>query len=206
MDALSKNVRHLRALHRISTNELARRAGIGRATLVSIEAGRANPTLETINALADVLGTNAADLLRERKQAAIALTRRDDIEDDASPLRLRFFRRFHQVPCVLDLASFEMAPDDGFRQDSGLRGALVHMIVHHGELTLRTEDDGWTVQTGDYFCYRADAPAELSSGPDGCAGSLILHYAAETAPDLPLADLGLRRFSWTNDTSSNRAD
>lgn len=39
----------------MSAAELARRAGLSKATLSGLEAGRANPTIETLDALARVL-------------------------------------------------------------------------------------------------------------------------------------------------------
>ncbi|MFE9428150.1 helix-turn-helix domain-containing protein [Kitasatospora sp. NPDC006697] len=44
-------LRELRAARGLSLSELARRAGIGKGTLSELEAGRRNPTLETLYAL-----------------------------------------------------------------------------------------------------------------------------------------------------------
>ena len=60
---LGRNVRRARTARGIPASELARRAELARATLTEIEAGRANPTLETLETLAAELGTTASDLL-----------------------------------------------------------------------------------------------------------------------------------------------
>ncbi|MEJ5913966.1 XRE family transcriptional regulator [Pseudokineococcus sp. 1T1Z-3] len=49
-------LRQLRARGGLSLSELARRSGVGKATLSELEAGRRNPTLETLFALTTALG------------------------------------------------------------------------------------------------------------------------------------------------------
>ncbi|WP_037494169.1 helix-turn-helix domain-containing protein [Solirubrobacter soli] len=54
--AVAENVRSLRLARGLSLNELAAASKTGKATLSRIEAGDANPTVETLYALADALG------------------------------------------------------------------------------------------------------------------------------------------------------
>lgn len=56
-------IRSLRAERGLSLSELARRAGIGKATLSGLEAGRRNPTAETLYAIAGQLDLPLAALL-----------------------------------------------------------------------------------------------------------------------------------------------
>lgn len=52
---LSKNIKKLRKQHKISQEILAQKAGITYSTLIKIESGaNKNPTLETLNKIADV--------------------------------------------------------------------------------------------------------------------------------------------------------
>lgn len=62
---LARRLRHLRTQQQISLHQLARRSGVSTATLSGLEAGRGNPTLATLLALAPALGVSVADLLRE---------------------------------------------------------------------------------------------------------------------------------------------
>lgn len=48
----------------LTAEELATRAGITRATVVKIESGNGNPTMETIGALSRVFQTAASELIR----------------------------------------------------------------------------------------------------------------------------------------------
>lgn len=49
----------------MSQVEIAARAGIGRSTLVNIEAGRRNPVLSTIFRIADALEVDISDLFEK---------------------------------------------------------------------------------------------------------------------------------------------
>lgn len=61
--ALAVNLRRLRRERALSSAELARRAGISRATLTLLEAGGGNPTLDTLYGLANALDAALADLI-----------------------------------------------------------------------------------------------------------------------------------------------
>ena len=59
-----QNLQRIRHEKGLSQEELARAAGCARAYLSGAEAGRRNATIETIEALAKVLGVNAHELIR----------------------------------------------------------------------------------------------------------------------------------------------
>lgn len=58
-------IRKLRERKGVSLRELARRSGLGVATLSRIESGKANPRLNTLLQLADVLGVFVGDLFQK---------------------------------------------------------------------------------------------------------------------------------------------
>src|SRR4051812_50194804 len=62
-DALARNLRRLRVARRWSLGDLAAATGTGKATLSAIENSRANPTVETLAALAGALEVDVAALL-----------------------------------------------------------------------------------------------------------------------------------------------
>jgi transcriptional regulator with XRE-family HTH domain len=59
------NLRRLRRARELSVVELARRAGVSRATLTQLEAGAGNPTLETLYGLATALDAALTELISE---------------------------------------------------------------------------------------------------------------------------------------------
>jgi transcriptional regulator with XRE-family HTH domain len=64
-DLVARNVRRFRPERGYSLSELARRAGLAKQTLSSIEAGQANPTVLTLTEIATALGIPVAYLLTE---------------------------------------------------------------------------------------------------------------------------------------------
>jgi transcriptional regulator with XRE-family HTH domain len=60
---MGKTLRRLRQSKKLSQAELARRADLTREYVNKIEAGRYDPPLSTINALAKALGVKAGRLL-----------------------------------------------------------------------------------------------------------------------------------------------
>lgn len=62
---LAARVEELRKDQGLDVTTLASRAGVGRGTVLRIEAGQVSPTLETILAIAHALGISGAALLRD---------------------------------------------------------------------------------------------------------------------------------------------
>ena len=54
----------------ISVSELARRAGVSKATVSQLESGAGNPSVETLWAIGDALGVPFSTLVDDRTQAA----------------------------------------------------------------------------------------------------------------------------------------
>jgi transcriptional regulator with XRE-family HTH domain len=65
-DVFADNLRRLRSERGISQEELARSAEISRAYISTLEHGRKAPTIETLEALANVLDVEAAALIARR--------------------------------------------------------------------------------------------------------------------------------------------
>ena len=62
---VGRRIRELRGDRGLSLSALARAAGVGKATLSELEAGRRNPTLDTLYALAAPLGVGLAALIAD---------------------------------------------------------------------------------------------------------------------------------------------
>jgi len=61
---LGANVRRVRQRAGLTQADLAQRAGLAQPAISLIEAGQANPTVQTLQQLADALGCPLADLLK----------------------------------------------------------------------------------------------------------------------------------------------
>jgi XRE family transcriptional regulator, regulator of sulfur utilization len=65
-EMLARNMRVLRAARRLSQEKLALAAGISQAQVSAIERGKGNPTIASLQRIADVLGVEMAALFAGR--------------------------------------------------------------------------------------------------------------------------------------------
>jgi DNA-binding XRE family transcriptional regulator len=65
-DALARNVRTLRAAHRLSQHALADDAGLTPAVVSAIETRKGNPTMVSLERIARALGVDMAALFADR--------------------------------------------------------------------------------------------------------------------------------------------
>lgn len=72
---VARNVECYRLQRKMSASQVARLAGVSKATLLSIELGRANPTLETLQRLGDALNVPVAELIAESAEAVVDVRR-----------------------------------------------------------------------------------------------------------------------------------
>ncbi len=72
---IAANLRALRERRNMSVVTLAERSGVGRATLTNLEAGRGNPTIDTLYALADALDAALGDLIDEPRRGPVEVVR-----------------------------------------------------------------------------------------------------------------------------------
>ena len=66
-DSLKKlgiNLKKLRLKKKMSQGDISRKLGLDRAYISSIENGRMNPTLSTLEKLADAIGVNSSELIK----------------------------------------------------------------------------------------------------------------------------------------------
>src|SRR4051812_29774372 len=83
---LARNLRRLRVARRWSLSELAAASDMGKATLSAIENARANPTVDTLAALAKALQVEITTLLEATPADEVSLVRAGEGEADADGL------------------------------------------------------------------------------------------------------------------------
>src|SRR5689334_18666451 len=118
-ERLAANVRRLRIARHLSLSELARATGIGKATLSSIENGRANPTVGTLAAIAEALRVPVAELLEEPELGEIRVVRARPVQGPERPIS----------EGVRELV---LAPNQRHEAAAGARGAREELFVAQG--------------------------------------------------------------------------
>jgi transcriptional regulator with XRE-family HTH domain len=162
-DALARNLRRLRVARRWSLGDLAAATGTGKATLSSIENARANPTVETLAALAGALEVEVAALLEGTPDDEVTLVR---AADGAGRLA-RFGDGGAIERLVLPAAtSVERKPHSA--------GSRAHVVVARGTVVAGPPGRPVELGRGDYLSFPADRPHELSAAGRGAELLLVI--------------------------------
>lgn len=182
--AVAANLRTIRAARGLTVAALAQASGIGKATLSRIEAGQANPTLETLYALADALGVSWGTLVAE-PPARTVRTRAADVPVLAGPVEARLLTQITGVPL---LEGLDVGFPVGARRESGAhpRGVVEHLFLVGGRLRAGPLDALEDLDTGDVLRFAADVPHAYEA-LDGQAAQAILLM---TYPSISAGDRG----------------
>jgi len=155
---LAANLRRLRIARHLSMSELARATTMSKATLSSIENGRANPTIETLAALSGALRIQLAELLEELPPGDVRVVRAS-----ASRFEPRDGIPSRSLEEIASAASIEIAEISlGARErrevQSKPKGTRAHVYVLAGTLLAGPVERVSELGSGDYASFPADVP------------------------------------------------
>jgi len=93
---IGKKVKYYRTLHKISLSALAKEANISKSTLFSLELGETNPTISTLEAIANALQIDISELINSRQESSLSLIENPTHNSSALyQLRLAPFESYH---------------------------------------------------------------------------------------------------------------
>jgi transcriptional regulator with XRE-family HTH domain len=156
---IAANVRRLRAARGLSAAALARASGVARATLAELEAGRGNPTVETLYGLASVLGVTLADLLVEPEAPAVQVVRAGEGPHVSGPvLEARLLRQAAVERSRVEVYELRVLPGRPRRADPHPHGVTEQLLVHEGRLRCGPEAGPVDLEPGDFAVFDAAVP------------------------------------------------
>ncbi|MFD1365527.1 helix-turn-helix domain-containing protein [Actinoplanes sichuanensis] len=167
--AVGQRVRRLRLAQGTSLSALARAAGIGKATLSGLEHGTRNATLETLHAVAGVLGVPITSLVLEPGAPPAQMA---DVHGSAVTPSL--IEVFHEPGVTFELLTIRVRP--GMLQDSPAHapGVTEHLTVTRGRLRAGTADAPAVLRTGEHHSWRADTAHVYEALDDEEATAVLL--------------------------------
>jgi transcriptional regulator with XRE-family HTH domain len=152
--AIAGNVRRLRAERGLSAAALSRAAGVSRATLAELEAGRGNPTVETLYGLASVLGVTLADLLVAAAAPAVEVVRAGEgPRVSGSGLEARLLRQSAAERARVEVYELRVLPDRPRRADPHQPGVTEQLLLHEGRLRCGPEHAPVELEPGDFVAF-----------------------------------------------------
>ena len=171
---VGERVRVLRQAAGVSLSELAKRAGIGKATLSGVETGTRNPTLETLWAITAQLGVPIAAILDTPPSPQIM---------HGTAVEAALLDVFDDERVTYELYRLRIPP--GITQSSAahLEGVSEHLTVFSGTLVAGPVDAPLTAGPGHHIAWRSDVPhSYLAVGPDEVRASLLMRYPTPGRP------------------------
>ncbi|MEU7003559.1 XRE family transcriptional regulator [Nonomuraea sp. NPDC046570] len=169
-EKVGQRIRHLRQARGVSLSELARRAGVGKATLSGLETGTRNPTLETLWAITAQLGVPIAAILDPPTEPLVVR---------GQAVEATLLRVFEENGVTFELYHMRVPP--GVSQTSPAHHAEVseHVTVFSGVLSAGPLDAPLTAGPGEYICWQSDVPhLYVAVGEQEVRASLLIRYPA----------------------------
>lgn len=172
--ALARSLKRRRLERAISLSELARRAGVSKATLSSLERGNGNPSVDTVWALARALNVPFGELF-DPEDEGIHVQRIEQaqvVTEEHGFLGRRLLSRQDRGGFELYVLELE----DGARRDAAAHspGVVEHLVVIRGRVEVGPSDDPATLETEEYLTFPADQRHHYYA-LDGPALVLALH-------------------------------
>lgn len=174
-DRIAATLRRERERRELSVSELARRAGVAKATVSQLENGGGNPSVETLWALATALdvpfavlvdeGVRSPTLIRAGEgTAAVPATGADYLAIllSASPPHVR-----------RDIYLLRVEPGSARVSDPHSRGTVEHCVLVSGRGRVGPADAPYELNPGDYLSYPGDAPHIFEALTSGTSAVLV---------------------------------
>jgi transcriptional regulator with XRE-family HTH domain len=158
--AVAANVRSLRLQAGYTLADLASAAGLGKSTLAQLESGKANPSVETLWALAAALQVPFARIVEEERPSLRVVRARDvpAMRSDESPgWAGRLLAASHRRG-TFDLYSLDLEAGGVRHADAHHAGVVEHLVVVTGRMRVGPETDMVELGAGDLVTFAADVP------------------------------------------------
>ncbi|MCG8421736.1 MAG: helix-turn-helix domain-containing protein [Proteobacteria bacterium] len=178
VEVVATNVRALRGQIGMSLSELAHTAGIGKSTLSMLESGNANPSIETLWAIAAALGVPLGQLIEPRAPDVRVVRAGEGIRIDSedvislhSELLISSNRRV-----TFEFYSMELEPGEVREAAPHNRGVVEYVFVTAGRLRVGPEASPVVLNTGDLASFAADTRHVYESLEPGTRAILLMEY------------------------------
>ena len=187
LGVLAENVRRLRTERRLSLDALAAASGVGRATIARLEAGRANPTVETLYEVANALGVPLGALLTSDADttAGVEVIRAGKAARIKGTLEAELLGRLYGFG-FLELMLIHFPSGRRRRAAAHPPGVVEHLLVISGSIEAGPVGATVRLDSGDYIRFSGDVPhAYVALGGDAQAVAVMGYPTTASRSDLP---------------------
>ncbi len=158
----------------LSVSELARRAGVSKATVSQLESGGGNPSVETLWALGDALGVPFSVFVDQPQNTPTLIRANDSTGIHASHAPYTAALLSASPPQARrDIYLLRAEPGEPRRSAPHARGTTEHVILLSGRARTGPADAPVLLSPGDYLAYPGDAPHLFEAVDPGTSAVLI---------------------------------
>jgi transcriptional regulator with XRE-family HTH domain len=151
---LAANIAQLREVRGLTQQQMAKVAGVPRATWAHLESGDANPTLAVLNRAAAALQVSIEELIRAPRPAVKHFPAR------AVPVRMRgdvAVRKLLPDPIPgMEIDRMELPPGAKLVGIPHVPGTTEYLTCERGSIVLVAAGESWTLAQGDVVVFRGD--------------------------------------------------
>ncbi len=158
--SVAENVRTLRRQAGMTLSDLAAAAGLGKSTLAQLESGRANPSVETLWAIAAALRVPFARIVEEERPA-LRVVRARDVPAMHSAETHGWAGRLLAAShgrSTFDLYAIDLEAGAVRHADPHHAGVVEHLVLVTGRLRAGPAGAPVDLEAGDLVTFAADVP------------------------------------------------
>lgn len=178
---IGRNMRKYREERSLSQAALAQDSGLSKQTIIDLEAGRGNPTIETIEGLATALNVSVRALLSEMGADVVFHSGEFVHWQDQAGMLVRSLGQTYGSGYVYCTVLRLEARRGASRLRSGSRGLLRHCYVIEGRVELGPEHRTREVCEGDFIRFPGEGTHIFNA-----ITSTALVFVVTTAPQLSM--------------------
>jgi transcriptional regulator with XRE-family HTH domain len=158
--SVAANVRALRMDAGLTLADLAAAAGLGKSTLAQIESGRANPSVETLWAIAAALRVPFARLVEEERSALRVVRARDvpAMHSTETPGWAGRLLTASHGRGTFDLYALDLEAGAARHAAAHHTGVVEHLVVVVGTMRAGPQSGPVLLEAGDLVTFAADVP------------------------------------------------
>ncbi|MCS0823893.1 XRE family transcriptional regulator [Cytobacillus firmus] len=178
---LAKNLKAFRENKKLSLEKVAELTGVSKTMIGQIERGESSPTITTIWKIANGLKISFTSLINHPQPDTQVVLKKDiqTLTEDHGRYRVYPYfpfendKRFEVYTVEIDKGGYLSA-------EPHIEGTEELIVVFDGEITIRVNNDEFTLKSGDSIRFKADRPHTYhNSGKSLARVSMTLFYPAE---------------------------
>jgi len=174
---VAENVRMHRTGKGMSLGELATRAGLGKSTLSMLEAGKGNPSIETLLAVAAALQVPFGQLVEPAAPRVQVIRAGEGIHvaAEGSALHVELLTSSNRR-AGFELYVLESEPGAAHAAKPHIGGAVEHLLILSGRMRVGPVDGAVEIGPGDLATFAGDVEHRYETLEPGTRAVMLMEY------------------------------